>query len=68
MAASSVQLTTIGSRIRVDVEPAALEEATGGVQLRLHLHDAPLLVTLTPGEARWLTTALAETVAEGGGA
>lgn len=47
MAASSIQLTTIGSRIRVEVEPAALEEATGGVQLRLH--DGPLVVPFTPG-------------------
>lgn len=67
MSALGIQLTTIGSRIRVDVEPAALEEATGGVQLRLHLHDGPLALTLTPGEARWLTAALAGTV-DGDGA
>jgi hypothetical protein len=50
--------------MRVEVEPATLAEAEGGVALRLHLHDGPLLVTFTPEDARWLTGALAETVGE----
>ncbi len=42
------------------IEPAALQEAAGGVQLRLHLHDGPLVVSFTPAEARWLTDTVAE--------
>ncbi len=56
----SIDLSTLGSRIHLDVEPSAL--VAGGAVLRLHLHDGPLAVTFTPAEARWLTGALAETV------
>jgi hypothetical protein len=53
-------LTTIGSRIDIDVEPAALEEAIGGIQVVLHLDKGPLTVTFTENEAYWLRDSIRE--------
>jgi hypothetical protein len=57
-----MELTTIGSRIQVEVAPSALPEAgEGGVALILALHDGPLQLALTAGEARELAALLTAT-------
>lgn len=47
----SITLTTIGSRgVQVEVEPAALREAYGGMTVWIELEDGPLAVTFTKQE------------------
>jgi NAD-dependent DNA ligase len=61
----TIALTTIGSRgVTLTVGPSALEEALDGVALKLTLHDGPLVLTLTRGEAQALEAELTEQLAE----
>jgi hypothetical protein len=54
----TIILTTIGSRgVTVDVGPAALPEAAGGVAIEYGLHAGPLIFTLTQHEAAQLAAA-----------
>ncbi len=49
---SSIVLSVIGSRgVTVEVRPAALPEAAGGVGVTYGLYDGPLTFTLTREEA-----------------
>jgi hypothetical protein len=54
----TIKLTTIGSRISVDVGPSAFSEAHGGVAIRYELFDGPLLVTFTRAEAQQLISGI----------
>ncbi len=52
---SSIVLSVIGSRgVTVEVRPAALPEARGGVGVTYGLYDGPLTFTLTREEATQL--------------
>ncbi len=60
----TIVLSTIGSRgVAVDIGPAALPEAAGGVAIEYGLHDGPLVFTLTDQEAHQLQAMLAEQLA-----
>jgi hypothetical protein len=57
----TLDLTTIGSRLRFGVSRSALRPPPGaesGATLWLELHDGPLAVTLTRDEARQVARAL----------
>jgi hypothetical protein len=57
----SIVLSTIGSRgVTVEVGPAAVPEAPGGIVVTYGLREGPLTVTLTEPEARELHVMLAE--------
>ena len=61
----TIALTTIGSlSLTLTIGPSALEEALDGVALKLTLHDAPLVLTLTRDEAQALEAELTEQLAE----
>lgn len=48
----TITLTTTGSRdVTIDIEPAALPEAAGGIAIHCGLYDGPLIFTLTAEEA-----------------
>ncbi len=57
----TITLTTIGSRnVTIDIEPAALPEAAGGIGIHCGLYDRPLIFTLTAEEASQLAAAIAD--------
>jgi hypothetical protein len=63
-------LTTIGNaHVQIDVEPAALPEAAGGVTIWIRSWGGTVLAkqtayTLTAGEARELVAAIADVIEE----
>jgi hypothetical protein len=47
----TIHLTTTDSQgISIDVKPAGVPEAAGGITISLQFHDGPLAVTLTAAE------------------
>ena len=54
----------ISPNVTLDVGPAALPEAAGGVALRFGLYDGPICFTLTADEARWLAEQITHQLAE----
>jgi hypothetical protein len=58
-ATMTIVLSTIGSRgVTIDIGPAAVAEAAGGIALACGLHDGPLIFTLSAEEAHQLYTAI----------
>jgi hypothetical protein len=63
----TIALTTIGSRsVTLTIGPSALEEAPGGIALKLTLHDGPLVLTLTRDEAQAIAADITAQLAEPG--
>jgi hypothetical protein len=55
----------ISPDVTLDVVPAVLPEAPGGIALRFELYDGPICFTLTAEEAGWLSEQRARQLTEG---
>jgi hypothetical protein len=55
----------ISPDVTLDVVPAVLPEARGGIALRFELYDGPICFTLTAEEAGWLSEQIARQLTEG---